>query len=417
MRLAIVSPLPPSPTGIADYTIDVARAVGRSHTIELFHDQDEVASLPDVEAFPIAELPQRSGSAPYAAVIYQMGNGPAHDFMYDWMEKVPGIVVLHDLVLHHAYARRYLDSAESRAYAADPSSHEKRERAAASHRAYREAIGAIHPALAERLQEATLNSTGDLLPYAYPLFEPAVLRARAVGAHNAFMVEAIAAARPDLPCQKLAMPVQETSVSQESMARLRARLGLSDTIPVVGCFGLVTREKRIETVARAVRRIAELHPQVRLLLAGGTNDPAWLSSLLERTGVSSRTVVSGRLTDDDFAAAIALTTVVVHLRYPTARETSAALLRVMAQGRPVVIADLANQSEIPEDVAVRVDATDEEGGVTRGLDQLLRDPASAEAMGGRAQEFARREHSSTRTAESYERLLNSVGVHYSPVDP
>lgn len=115
----------------------------------------------------------------------------------------------------------------------------------------------------------------------------------------------------------------------------------------MGCFGLVTREKRIETVARAVRRISELHPNVRLLLAGQVSDPSWLEALLDRTGMTARTVVAGRLAGDEFAAAMEAADLVIHLRYPTARETSAALLRVMAQGRPVVISDIANQSEIP----------------------------------------------------------------------
>ena len=62
-----------------------------------------------------------------------MGNAPAHDFMYGWMERVPGAVVLHDLVLHHSFARRFLESPESQAYAKDPGSHEKRLEAEKAH--------------------------------------------------------------------------------------------------------------------------------------------------------------------------------------------------------------------------------------------------------------------------------------------
>ena len=56
MRLAIVSPLPPTPTGIADYTIDVAQALGSAHSIELFHDQDQVSASLPAPAFRIDEL-------------------------------------------------------------------------------------------------------------------------------------------------------------------------------------------------------------------------------------------------------------------------------------------------------------------------------------------------------------------------
>jgi glycosyltransferase involved in cell wall biosynthesis len=314
-------------------------------------------------------------------------------------------VVLHDLVLHHSFARRYLESREALAYAADPSDPGKKVEADRAHQSFLAAIEAVYPGQGERLKDAHFNTTGDLLPYVFPLFEPALRSARAVGAHNNFMVEAIAAARPDLACVQLAMPVPIAPLAEGAAAAFRAKHGLADAHHVVGCFGLVTREKRIETVARAVARIADLHPEVRLLLAGHVSDAAWLGELLSRTGVSGRAIVAGRLDETEFRAAMAAANAVVHLRYPTARETSAALLRVMAEGRPVIVSDIANQSEIPNDVVRRIDPIDEEGDLTRALDSILRNPREASAMGGRARRFVLTAHSFARTLETYERLL------------
>lgn len=405
MRLAFVSPLPPAPTGIADYTVDVVRALNGPHSVELFHDQTNVAEALPAPAFPVTELPARAAARAFDAVVYQMGNAPAHDFMYGWMERVRGVVVLHDLVLHHSFARRYLESREALAYAADPSDPGRKVEADRAHQSFLSAIEAVYPGLGERLKDAHFNTTGDLLPYAFPLFEPALRSARAVGAHNAFMIEAIQEARPDLDCVRLAMPVPLPSLAEGTAAAFRAKHGLAEAHWVVGCFGLVTREKRIETVARAVARIAEVHPDVRLLLAGPVSDNVWLGDLLARTRVSGRAVVTGRLDDREFAAAIAAADAVVHLRYPTARETSAALLRVMAQGRPVIVSDIANQAEIPDDVVRRVDPIDEEGGLVRSLEFLRRHPEEAVAMGGRARRFVETSHSLARTLETYERLL------------
>jgi len=384
--------------------MDVVRALSGSHKIELFHDQTEVHASP-TPTFRVDELPAREAFAPFDAIVYQMGNAPAHDFMYGWMERCPGAVVLHDLVLHHSFARRYLESPEAQAYAKDPGSEARRDEAEKAHQSFLAAIEAVYPGQGERLKDAHFNTTGDLLPYVFPLFEPALASARAVGVHNAFMVEAIQAARPDLPCVYLAMPVHALPVPDGAVTALRARFGLGREHTVVGCFGLVTREKRIETVARAVARLAEHHPRVRLLLAGAVSDPAWLKALLNRIGASGRTIVAGRLEDHEFAAAMALTDAVVHLRYPTARETSAALLRVMAQGRPVIISNIANQSEIPADVVMRIDPSDEEGDLTRALDWSFRNPQVAAKMGERSRRFVETAHSDERTQETYERLL------------
>ncbi len=77
---------------------------------------------------------------------------------------------MHELVLHHARARLYLDSPEARAYAADPASTRRRDAALERLKGYREELVHDYPAQAERLFEAQLGSVGTLLPYAYPLF-------------------------------------------------------------------------------------------------------------------------------------------------------------------------------------------------------------------------------------------------------
>jgi glycosyltransferase involved in cell wall biosynthesis len=147
------------------------------------------------------------------------------------------------------------------------------------------------------------------------------------------------------------------------------------------------------------------------------SDLSWLQALLERTGVSKRTLVAGRLESDAFSAAMEASSVVVHLRYPTARETSAALLRVMAQGRPVIISDIANQSEIPDGVARRVDPADEEGDLTRALAWTLSNPQAARDMGAGARRFVEAAHSDARTRETYEELLRPLGPNYSRSSP
>jgi glycosyltransferase involved in cell wall biosynthesis len=414
LKLAVVSPLPPAPTGIADYTVDVVRSFLGSHSVELFHNQAEVSGSLPAPAFPVRQMEGRGrDGGGFDAVLYQMGNGPAHDFMYDWLERVPGIVVLHDLVLHHSFARRFLESPASIAYAGDPSSREKRLAAEATHQKYVEAVESAYPGRGSSLAATHFNSVGNLLPYAYPLFQPALRSARAVGAHNAFMVEAIQSTLPDVPCVPLAMPIEPLEVEARAVTALRSRLGLQSGLAVVGCFGLVTPEKRIETVARAVARIGEIHRDARLLLAGAVPDPGWLKALLDRSGVASRTIVAGRLEMRDFAAAMSLSDVVVHLRYPTARETSAALLRVLAQGRPVIISDLANQAEVPAEAARRVNPCDEEGDLARALDWAFSNPAAAHAMGERGRQYALRAHSFQKARESYDQLLNSVAPLYS----
>jgi hypothetical protein len=152
VRLAFVSPLPPSTTGIADYAADVLRALHGLYDIEAFHDQADVdASLLPCPAHPAASLLARHQARPFDLAIYQMGNGTAHAFQYDLLPRLPGLLVLHDLVLHHSRARTFLDAPAVRAYAAEPSSASRRDAARVPLAEYGAELAYSYPAQAERL--------------------------------------------------------------------------------------------------------------------------------------------------------------------------------------------------------------------------------------------------------------------------
>ena len=401
MRIAFVSPLPPAATGIADYAADVLGALDGGVELEAFHDQPDVdASRIACPAHPAASLLARHRERPFDLAVYQVGNGTAHAFQYDLLARLPGLIVLHDLVLHHARAHAFLDAPEVRAYAAEPSSAARRDAARVPLAAYGAELAYSYPAQAERLEAAQLGTVGDLLPYAYPLFRLPVEASRATAVHNEFMADAVRAEVPDAEVQRVTMPIAPVAVASDRVKAVRERLGIAPGALVVGAFGLLTREKRIDTVVRAVARVSAAMPHVRLMLVGPVPDREALDALLAARGLPG-TIVTGRVPFEELPAHIEATDVVAHLRYPTARETSAALLRVLAQGRATIVSDLEHLSEIPHDAVVRADVADEEGEVTRALLRLAEQPELRARLGAAARAYVRRAHNASLCRDTY----------------
>src|SRR5438477_1359906 len=87
VKVAYFSPLPPSTSGIADYSALLLPALER---------------LVDVEVV----RPGRTRPVADADVaLYHVGNNPdAHGWIVDALRRRPGVVVLHDFVLHHLVA-------------------------------------------------------------------------------------------------------------------------------------------------------------------------------------------------------------------------------------------------------------------------------------------------------------------------
>jgi glycosyltransferase involved in cell wall biosynthesis len=408
VRLAVVSPLPPAPTGIADYTAELVALLAESHAIDVFHAQAAVdrSRLPDgCGVFAASELQERHSARPYDAVLHQLGNSPEHAFQHELVAKVPGVLVLHDLVLFHSRAAAFLDATPVRAWRAAPGSRAARDAARPALAAWRDELEQAWPGRGTRAFEAHLRTTSRLLAYACPLFRAPVAASRAVVVHNACMARAVREECPGTPVAVVPHPARREAVDAFEVAALRARLGFAERDLVVGSFGLVTREKRIETIARAVSRASGLLPGLRLLVAGPLAERATLEARLAALGLHGRAVVTGRVPLAELAAHLEAADLVAHLRWPTGRETSGALLRVLAQGRPAIVSDLENQAELPDDVVRRVDPADEEEGFLNALLDLATRADERERLGRAAAAFTLGTHGSGAVRAAWRDVL------------
>jgi hypothetical protein len=341
-----------------------------------------------------------------------MGNGPAHDFVYEPLVRVPGLLVLHDLVLHHARGRMFLEAPEARAYARDPGAR-PRARPRRSCDRYRPRW----PTRTRRRpapRRGAPRHRGRSPPYAYPLFRLPVEASRAVAVHNAFMAER---SRGSPGRKSSAYPCRCAAArgggAAEALAE-RYAIGADDF--VVGTFGLVTREKRVDTVARRGGAGRGLHPGVRLLVVGPVADRGALDARLARPRASRPRDRHRPRALPELAAHIELADAVAHLRYPTARETSAALLRVLAQGRPRSWATSSTRPTCRADAVLRADvAGRQRASTTRANPEAgCRRRPCARGWARRARAFRGARHARSARREAYARAIELAATRRGP---
>jgi len=336
MKLAFLTPLPPTRSGVAHYSSMLLPAL---------------AKRADVRAFDALDGYRR---ADFDAVIYQLGNNPHHEAMYAEAMREPGVVVLHDLVLHHLVVEMTLARGDVEGYvAAMEANHGPAGAAWARGRA-----AGMHTEIANFLMPASIDIAR---------------RSKAVIVHNNYARERLQSFGVDTPIHVVPHPYVPETRTFDSAA-LRARLAIATDARVIGFFGFLTSAKRAEVVLEAFRVAREREPRLVLLIVGEPA-PNIDASVLQRDGV----VMTGYVDDEDFPAYYAIADRFVNLRYPSAGETSGTLIRALDAGKPVAVSDYAQFAELPDDCVVKIPFGEDE--VERVADFFTReieDPSRAQ---------------------------------------
>ncbi|HEX7151867.1 MAG TPA: glycosyltransferase family 4 protein [Thermoanaerobaculia bacterium] len=329
-RVAVLTPLPPSRTGIAHYASMLVPALAK----EL-----------DVAAFASLDGYRR---ADFDRVVYQLGNNPHHEWIYEEALREPGIIVLHDLVLHHLIVEMTLARGDAEGYVATLA------------RSHGEAGAAWARGRAAGLHSEMGNF---LLPASIDIAQ----HSRGVIVHNHYAAERLRSFGVTTPIHVVPHPYIATGEL------------LPPAPPhTIGFFGFLTSAKRAEVVLEAFAIARRREPRLQLLIVGEPAPNIDISQLLGE-GVTA----TGYVDDDAFGAYYAKVDRLVNLRYPSAGETSGTLIRAFDAGKPVAVSNYAQFAEFPDHCVVKVPLG--EGEVDALVEFFLRDfDAAAVARAQRA---------------------------------
>jgi glycosyltransferase involved in cell wall biosynthesis len=302
------APPPGSHTGVADYAATLRTALLRLGPVS------DNASKADIH-------------------LYHLGNNRLHQEIYARALETPGVIVLHDAVLHH--------------FMLGTLSHEQY----ISEWIYN--YGEWRRDLGEELWRERSRSAFDPRYFQSPMLRRILERAKGVIVHNPGAAAIVAAHGGGNIAVIPHFCELNNPVELPARARFREQLRIGQGTTLFGIFGYLREPKRILPCIRAFLRLHAIRPDTALLLAGESVSPD-LERLL-RLEVSHPAIRRlGRLSEHDLARAAATVDCCLNLRYPGAGETSGIAVRLMALGKPVAVTDNTENSAFPHASVLRV---------------------------------------------------------------
>jgi glycosyltransferase involved in cell wall biosynthesis len=368
VNVAYFSPMPPEKTGVADYSALLVPAL--RERVEL----------------TVVRRGRKRAPRGTDVSLYHVGNNPdAHSWIVDALRREPGIVVLHDFVLHHLVAGMTIGRRDGHGYL-DTMEREH---------------GVVGRLLAHGVLDKRIPPLWEARPEDFPLAWFVLEHATGLIVHSHAVRDLARSAgyeRPIWVVPHPAWPVPRTEPE-------RVAPGL-----VIGCFGALNASKRLPELLRAFATLRERHRGAVLLLVGPTAPRFDLDRRLQRLGLAGEGVVrEGWVDETRLWALMSGADVSVNLRHPTMGETSGVVIRSLSLGKPLVVSDVGWFSELPGEVALKVPVDGEEvETLTAALELLVTREDVREEMGAAASELARRRHDLGRVAELYAAALEEA---------
>jgi glycosyltransferase involved in cell wall biosynthesis len=362
MKVGFFSPLPPAPTGVADYAAALLSALRKHGDVEVEAADADIA-------------------------LYHIGNNHLHREIYRRALAQPGVVVLHDAVLQHFFLG-LLDQA-----------------------AYTEEFvynyGEWTRSLAQDLWNNRARSASDPRYFEYSMLKRLVTASRAVIVHNpagALIVHRHSPRGPVVEIPHLFVPPLLPDAA--ATPRFRAEHGISPRTLLAGVFGHLRESKRLPVVLRAMERLWQEGADAMLVMQGAFGSSDLERSLAPRVENHPRILRTGYLPEEEFWQWAAATDVCINLRFPTAAETSGIAVGMMGIGKAVVFSSGEEIARIPENACLRVDSGPvEEAMLTDYLRWLAANRDAAAEIGRRAAAHVNREHAVENVAIEYWKVL------------
>ncbi|HEU5125172.1 MAG TPA: glycosyltransferase [Verrucomicrobiae bacterium] len=357
MRIAMVTPLRPLKTGVADYVEELLPELSKHARIDFFVD-DFVPSSREVLkhclVHSISDIDGADWTYRYDAVVYHLGNNRFHGEIYKLAANRPGIVVLHEY--------------DCRGCANEPSSR-------------------LH-------LRGVLN------------------RSQAVIVHNEHSRRLLHQEFPSLPISVIPHLLSEKAMHVDAAASARERVQLPKNAFVITSLGLVQLHKRNHITLEAFARFAKRNPQALLVLAGEAPDSqfrALLNKRIQDESLQNRVRITGWVTDEQFFDYLSAADVTVNLRYPARGEESGSLTRILGCGKPAIVSNFAQFADIPDECVIKLDFDNEVNDLVAIWENLIKNPGEREKRATAARNYYRTRNDARQVAALYAQTCREAG--------
>ncbi|MCH4810009.1 glycosyltransferase [Vreelandella neptunia] len=398
-KMAYMSPLPPERSGISDYSADLLPELSKYYDIDVVVQQDYISTEWIVNNCKVVTPNDFLNSHNlYDRVVYHFGNSEFHAYMLPLIEKVPGIVVMHDFFLSGLMAY-------NGGYANLPFF-------------YIQTLYSSHGYAAVKAYFES-DDTG----WIYPCNKDVISNSNGVIFHSPFSLKLTKEWYGDFSTDKSqVIPLLRVSADVSDQRKISAKLelGFAKDDFLICSFGMIGKPKLNDLLIKAWENSLFSKNKNCFLVFVGQNEPAeyglWINELIKNSPFAENIIITGWLSEQDFSKYLLAADIGVQLRGLTRGETSAAVLDCMNYGLPTIVNANGSMADLDDDAVLKISDKFESIELETALDTLYKNSELRASLSSKARQKVLLDHSPSVCGQSYYQAVEnfysySASVH------
>ena len=192
--------------------------------------------------------------------------------------------------------------------------------------------------------------------FLFPLNKNVISNSKGVVVHSVSSMRTLQFEHPNVMICKVPFPYQDvdSSILLGGREQAKKELIIEEERLVITSFGFVTPPKQVELVLRALAQCKQDIPDFEYILVGEVSPAVHIEKLVSELGLDENVRITGFVSFEKFHHYIEASDLVISLRYPSAGETSAALMRAMGMSRANIVFNYASYIDYPDDAVIKI---------------------------------------------------------------
>ncbi len=389
-NIAILTPWPEQETGIANFVYKIVPYIARYYNVDVYTEADpDIRKKIDEVNVKILSLKDFSENKDnYFRILYEIGNNVEfHKKIFEMFEKYPDVAEIHDLVLEPFFYYAYFLTGEKKKF--------------------NELLEMAYGKEGINEYEQLVKKGCSINEQKFPMGEVIVKKANKTIVHNHWSKHQLkddhTVVIPHACFEEEIPPQIDKDLTEKNV---KEKIDIQNQI-IIGCFGWVNMNKRPLVVMKAVEKLVLSGKNVKLVFWGKCNCPE-AEDYIRNHALQKHIVITGFLNKMEYQAAMNLTDIVVNLRYPSMGESSGTLCESFKCGKPVIVSDINQYREYPDEVCWKLPVDrNEEKILIRYLERLIEQKDVKNALSQNAKNYADNVLSLEQIAYQYYCFLES----------